>query len=111
MIHYALAHFIGDFLFQNDWMARGKKNSSFICTVHVALYMLPFIFVEASFLQLSLIFIQHWIQDRTGFIGWYCKKLGTFQGELSQNVLPWGHFVIDQIYHFIWLWIVFEYFC
>ena len=95
MIPYALAHFIGDFLLQNDWMARGKKKSSFICTVHVLIYMLPFLLVELSWIQFALIAIQHWLQDRTSFIGWYCRKLGTFQGELKQEVLPWGHFVID----------------
>jgi len=110
MIPYILAHFIGDFLLQNDWMARRKKNSSLICTIHVAIYIIPFLFVEASYLQTLLIFSQHWIQDRTEFVNWYCRKLKIFQGELNQQVLPWGHFIIDQIFHFIWLWIVFRFF-
>lgn len=111
MIPFALAHFIGDFLLQNDWMARGKKTSSFICTIHVIFYMAPFILVEASNIQLFLIFIQHWIQDRTGFVAYYCRKLKIFQSELTQQTLPWGHFIVDQIFHFTWLWMVFNYFC
>jgi len=109
MINYVLAHFIGDFLLQNDWMAKNKKQSSFICTIHVLCYMIPFLLVELNWIQFILIATQHWLQDRTKFIAWYCKLLGIFQGELKQNTLPWGHFVIDQIFHFIWLFIVFEY--
>lgn len=37
MIHipYVLAHFVGDFLLQNDWMAVNKKKSNIVCTVHI----------------------------------------------------------------------------
>ncbi len=105
---YILAHFIGDFLLQNDWMAVGKKKSSWICTVHVSLYILPFLLTDLTYLQLSLIFIQHWLQDRTNFINWWCETTKSFQIERSKlyDALPWGHFVVDQIMHFIWIWIV-----
>lgn len=106
---YILAHFIGDFLLQSDWMATGKKKSSLICTIHVTLYMTPFLLTDLGWLQLSLIAAQHWLQDRTKFIVWYCKLMGIFQSEFKQDVLPWGHFVIDQIFHFIWMWAVINY--
>lgn len=119
-IPYILAHFIGDFLFQNDWMAVNKKKSNWVCTVHVFLYMLPFLLVELNWFQFLLIAVQHWLQDRTKFVGWWCRTMGSFQTELKHNalignnqyslILPWGHFVVDQIFHFIWLWIVFNYF-
>lgn len=119
MISYVLAHFVGDFLFQNDWMAVNKKKNSFVCTVHVFLYMLPFLLVELSWFQFILIAIQHWIQDRTKFVSWWCRIMGSFQTELKHNalignnqyspILPWGHFVVDQVFHFIWLWIVIDF--
>ena len=105
-IPYLLAHFIGDFLLQSDWMATRKKQSNIACSIHVILYMLPFIFVELSLIQFILIAFQHWIQDRSKFIAWYCKTFGIFQGELKQKVLPWGHFIIDQIFHVIWMYVV-----
>lgn len=105
-IPYVLAHFIGDFLLQNDWLAVGKKRSSWICTLHVALYMMPFLLVDITLVQFTLIAIQHWAQDRTQFVSWYCRKLGIFQVELQHKVLPWGHFVVDQVFHFIWMWLV-----
>lgn len=110
-LHWILAHFIGDFLLQNDWMAVGKKRSSWICTIHVLLYMLPFLLTDLRWGALVLIAVQHWLQDRTQFVGWWCKKMGSFQGELKQDVLPWGHFVVDQVFHFVWMWCVVSYLC
>jgi hypothetical protein len=108
-MHYVLAHFIGDFLLQNDWMARGKKTSNLICSVHVGLYMIPFMLVELSWIQFGLIAVQHWIQDRTSFVKWWCKNTKSFQVEVNQKTLPWGHFVVDQVFHFVWLWVVITY--
>jgi hypothetical protein len=108
---WILAHFIGDFLLQNDWMAVGKKKSSLICTIHVLLYMLPFLLTDLSWMALALIAVQHWLQDRTKFVGSWCKMMGSFQGELKQDVLPWGHFVVDQVFHFVWMWCVVAYLC
>jgi len=81
--------------------------------------MFPFFLVELSQLQFVLIAVQHWLQDRTKFVGWWCKTMGSFQTELKHNalvdnnqyslILPWGHFVVDQVFHFIWLWIVFNF--
>lgn len=106
---YILAHFIGDFLLQNDWLAVGKKKSSFICSVHVLLYMLPFLLTDLNEIQLVLIALQHWFQDRTKFVSWWCRTVGSFQGELKQDVLPWGHFVVDQVFHFVWMYFVVNY--
>lgn len=109
-IPYVLAHFIGDFCFQNDWMAVGKKKSSLICSIHVVAYMLPFLLVDITWWQFALIAFQHWLQDRTTFIGWWCRMMGSFQAELKMDSLPWGHFVVDQVFHFMWLWLVFNLF-
>ena len=72
--------------------------------------MSPFIlFIEATWWQLSLIAVQHWLQDRTSFVKWWCGKMKSFQAELKMDSLPWGHFVVDQVFHFIWLWFVMDY--
>lgn len=105
-MNFILAHFIGDFLFQTDWMARNKKHNFYICFVHVMCYMIPFLFVDINWLQFFLIAVQHFLQDKTNFIKWYCKTFGIFQGELKQKILPWGHFIIDQIFHFVWIYYV-----
>lgn len=105
-IPWILAHFIGDFLLQNEWMAINKKKDSFACSIHVLCYMIPWLFTSVTFDQFVLIAFQHWLQDRTTFVAWYCKTFGSFQNELKMNSLPWGHFIVDQIFHVIWILIV-----
>ncbi len=34
-MHWIYAHLIGDYLLQNDWMAKGKKQKSWICAIHI----------------------------------------------------------------------------
>lgn len=106
---WIIAHLIGDYLLQNDWMAQNKKKSSFACTVHVTLYCIPFLLTEFSFLSILLIYIQHWIQDRTTFVSWYCEKFSIFQSELKINTLPWGHIIVDNVFHIVWMWMVMEF--
>ena len=63
-MHWIFAHLIGDYLLQNDCMAKGKKSSSWVCLAHVATYMLPFLFIGGGMLQLLAIAAQHFAQDR-----------------------------------------------
>lgn len=107
-LHWLVAHFIGDYLLQNDWMALNKKKSNMACLIHVTLYSLPWLFTEVTNLQLVLIMGQHYFQDRTGFIAWYCRKIGSFQLELKKDSLPWGHFIVDNIFHVLWILAVLE---
>jgi hypothetical protein len=32
--------------------------------------------------------------------------MGSFQLELKTPALPWGHFIVDNIFHVIWIVIV-----
>lgn len=106
---WIMAHFVGDYLLQNDWMAMNKKKSNIACTIHVVLYMLPWLFTEVTFAQFYLIFIQHWLQDRTKFISWWCRMMGSFQLELKKDSLPWGHFIVDNVFHILWVLFVLEF--
>lgn len=106
---WILAHLIGDFIIQNDWMAIGKKKKNWICAIHVITYMLPFLLTTLNPLQLILIAIQHYIQDRTNIIKWFCSITGKFKAE-KDLALPWGHFIVDNVVHIVWMWIVVKYF-
>lgn len=59
-----VAHFIGDFILQNDWMAREKFHSSFACLVHVVFYTLPFLFLTQEPVTLAIIAVTHFMIDR-----------------------------------------------
>jgi len=97
---WILAHLIGDYLLQNDWMAGNKKKSDFACSVHILTYMIPFIFTELSLIQLLLIAVQHYIQDRTHFVAWFCRVTGKFQNDFSKF---WGHVIVDNVIHILWM--------
>ena len=47
MSYLIIAHLVGDFLLQNDWM-QAKSRSSSVCTAHVACYSIPFLFIERT---------------------------------------------------------------
>ena len=64
-----LGHFVGDYLFQNQWMAVGKSQPGWFghkaCTVHVLLYTFAVaLFTGWHPLFLLAIFVPHWIIDR-----------------------------------------------
>lgn len=105
MMHWIFPHLIGDYLIQNDWMANGKKTSGWICTVHVATYMVPFLFCGFELWQLAVIAMQHWIQDRAGFVAWSMRVTGK-GGFAKPPMAPWSIIVVDNIYHILWIALV-----
>ena len=101
-MHYIYAHLIGDYILQSDWMATGKKKYWWIAMVHVLFYMIPFFFIGASWLQLSLIAIQHLIQDKTNFIVWLMKIKGS--GKFTEAPMaPWSIIITDNIIHILFI--------
>ncbi len=106
-LHWIYAHLIGDYLLQNDWMATNKKQNSLICLVHIIIYMIPFLFTQLNWIQLILIAVQHYMQDRTNFVAWFCKMTKKFQGDSSET---FGHVIVDNVFHILWMAMVVHYF-
>ena len=104
-MNWIFAHLIGDYLLQNDWMARNKKTSSFACSVHIITYMIPFLFIGLEVWQLLAIAGQHWIQDRTNFVLWFMKVTGK-NDFIKPPMAPWSIIVIDNIFHILWIALV-----
>jgi hypothetical protein len=71
-INQILAHIIGDYFLQSDWMAtlKAKKWMPAIC--HVLLYILPFLFITQSIWALSVICISHLLIDHFGLAKYFC---------------------------------------
>jgi hypothetical protein len=125
-MNWVLAHLVGDFLLQNDWMASGKKRSSWICLIHVLTYLIPFLFVanppkefehcgtgfmgililHLHWWQFALIGLQHFVQDRTNFVVWLMKAKGS--GEfVGPPCGPWSVILTDNILHILFVaWVV-----
>lgn len=102
-MHWILAHLIGDYLLQDDWMAKGKKESWNIAVAHTLAYMIPFLFVDdINIIKFILIAIQHLVQDRTNFIVWFMKFKGS--EEFAQPPMaPWSIIITDNIFHILWI--------
>lgn len=95
-MHWIYAHLIGDYLLQNDWMASGKKQKSWICAVQVAAYMVPFLPCGFAWWQMALIAAQHFAQDHTGFVMWLMKAKGS-EKFATGPCSPWSIIVTDNI--------------
>lgn len=101
-MHWIYAHLIGDYLIQNDWMATGKKRSSWICAVHVLTYLLPFLFTPLAWWQVALIGAEHFAQDRTAFVPWLMRAKGS--APFAQPPCgPWSVIVTDNILHVLFI--------
>ena len=59
-----IAHMVGDYLIQSDWMAQEKTKRWWPAVAHAVTYGLPFLFVTQSPLALAVIVGTHAVIDR-----------------------------------------------
>jgi hypothetical protein len=102
VLHWSLAHLIGDYLLQNDWMAINKKKSSWACLYHVLSYLAPFFFCNLELWQILAIGIQHFVQDRTNLIIWFMKIKGS-EVFATGPCSPWSIIFTDNIVHILFI--------
>lgn len=59
-----LAHFVGDYIIQTNWMATQKTTRWWPAILHGLTYTIPYVFVTQSPLALFVIFSTHVVIDR-----------------------------------------------
>lgn len=59
-----VAHLVGDYIIQSDWMANEKTKRSLAAAVHAVTYTLPFLFLTQSPAALAFIAGTHFVIDR-----------------------------------------------
>jgi hypothetical protein len=59
-----LAHVVGDYVIQSDWMASEKTSRSLPAAAHALSYALPFLFLTTSPVALAFIVLTHFAIDR-----------------------------------------------
>lgn len=59
-----VAHAIGDYVLQSDWMANEKTKQSLAAAVHALSYALPFLFLRPSVAAFAVIVGTHFLIDR-----------------------------------------------
>lgn len=83
-----VAHFIGDFLLQSDWMATQKSKQNAVLTLHALVYSLCFFPLGWKFWLLT--FYSHWATDwvtsRLTSRLWFVKR--TTAGECWRTLEP-----------------------
>lgn len=64
MIWALLAHLVGDYLIQSDWMANEKTKRWWPAVVHAVTYGVPFAFIVPSVTAWLVIVVTHAVIDR-----------------------------------------------
>lgn len=111
-----VAHLVGDYLLQSDWMARHKHKRLDAVLLHVLFYTLPFVLITQEPVALALIAGSHLLIDRFGlarYVAWLknrpwpesrpwseCKETG-FPPEMPQWRSSWLVVIIDNILHIL----------
>ena len=72
-----VAHIIGDYMLQSDWMAQQKTSSSWPALAHAAMYSLPFVGLHALRIfpwsvWLLIIPVSHFVIDRWRLARYVC---------------------------------------
>lgn len=104
-----LAHLVGDYIIQNDWMALNKKNSWWPCFVHCATYALCFYPLVGLSVPLLLIFWTHYIIDRHKMVDWFLAARNNvwhirnfgFNEERPVFITIWLYIITDNIFHIL----------
>lgn len=67
-----VAHAVGDYVIQSDWMAQQKTSKHLPALVHALTYTLCFLAVTRSLGALYIIFVTHFIIDRWRLARYVC---------------------------------------
>lgn len=102
-----LGHFLGDWVLQNDWMARGKRKNllTLAGVVHFAVYTAVIIGAlwlagvtdrtPAFYLVFGVIvFVSHWLIDATDGVEWWMRFY-------RQSRLEMVRVMVDQVLHLL----------
>ncbi len=111
-----LAHAVGDYLLQSDWMAREKTKRSLAAFVHVCFYLLPFLLITQNVYALAVIGGTHFVIDRwhlARYVAWLknrpwpgstpwseCRETG-FHRDTPAWLAGWLVVIIDNILHVV----------
>ena len=85
-----VAHLVGDYLLQSDWMANEKTKKSVAALAHVATYVLPFVLVTHSPTALAFIAGTHFVIDRWRLARYACWLKNFLAPSTTTDPIPPG---------------------
>ena len=104
-----LGHWVADFIFQTDWMAKNKYKNAYPRFIHCLVYTLVFGIFSYFVVPLDILFWFVLVNGITHFIiDTYTSKASSYlssQGKYGSDVIPnFGMFTIigfDQFLHYL----------
>ena len=96
-----IAHLIGDYCLQNQWMADNKTKAWFPAVVHVTIYTLVcFVLLTHSWAALAVIGGTHLLIDRFRLAGYWCRFYGVGAAPHVPPFLSvWLLIIVDNTIH------------
>lgn len=111
-----IAHAVGDYVLQSEWMATEKTRRSLPALVHCLFYLLPFLFITQNPATLAVIGGSHFVIDRwhlARYVAWLknrpwpgsapwreCSRTG-FHPDTPPWIAAWLVIIIDNIMHIV----------
>lgn len=101
-------HLMGDYIFQNDWLANEKTKRFLPAFIHATIYSVPFLFL-ASFKFWLVIYITHYFIDRYRLAvywiklvnwNWDSKNFG-YDDSKPMWMSVWLMIAVDNVWHLI----------
>jgi hypothetical protein len=98
-----VGHLVGDYVFQNDWMASKKTTNSLACASHCAAYTLAVLFCGFWFLSplaIVAVGVLHFPVDRWRL----ARRFMTLNGQeafATGPLSPWSVVVVDNTIHLV----------
>ena len=109
-----VAHLVGDYILQSDWMVREKGHRTLATFIHVIFYTLPFLFLTTNPYTLFVIASTHFVIDRwrvARFVIWLknrpwpgslpwadCCKTG-YPPDVPPWLSGWLFIIVDNTLH------------
>ncbi len=86
-----VAHAIGDYVLQSDWMANEKTKRSTAALAHALTYGVPFLLFQPSLLAMVVIIGTHFIIDRWRLARYVCWLKNFFSPRsTTETVVTWA---------------------
>ena len=111
-----VAHAVGDYVLQSEWMATEKTKRSLAALAHALTYILPFLFLTQNPFTLAIIGGTHFVIDRwhlARYVAWAknrpwpgsaawreCRETG-FHPETPRWLSGWLVIIIDNVMHIV----------
>ena len=107
-----IAHMIGDYVIQSDWMANNKTKPGLfglsVAFYHAATYTIPFIFIIQNPISLAIIMVSHGLIDHfrlaakyTQLRNWNWQTSNGFPADRPVWLTTWVVILVDNTFHLL----------